>query len=387
MLVDNYSLHPNCFRCQHCNQLLSLSNNEKMEGRFFCKAHFKLYISGSKSANSNPLLANARYSSALPLTIETQSAVGRSISGKKAAYESLVNASSTSITERAKTPSNLDSSTGTGNTLKRGNRLERTRSLVNLTSRRKEESSSKSIQKSIDTESLPVFKIVQNCLRLYERREDNLSTPIKRSLSIGAPSLFIPESIPTSRAHTTPAISPTSGTIDPSFAAASRTKLRSRIQSYQGKFSPDSLPSSPSQKDFDDESKSPGKLTHTFKGIVDALINHGQQNNTEIGVRENLARRKSVHVKPTSKAPAISAPIMHPSAIHVKGEITHRLTVSDLDLKEIVDQVKILSPPNSIRDTIQESVHSLDQKLKVKDEHIEKLRQQLADLKSRVSYI
>ncbi|KAI9292949.1 hypothetical protein K502DRAFT_58489 [Neoconidiobolus thromboides FSU 785] len=94
-LVDSYSLHPNCFRCRHCNQLLSLSTNEKLDGKlilinfyyllmfinslfyllfylayFYCKAHYKLYTHNNELIRSNPLLANASYSQSISLAVE-----------------------------------------------------------------------------------------------------------------------------------------------------------------------------------------------------------------------------------------------------------------------------------------------------------------------------
>ncbi|KAJ9050073.1 hypothetical protein DSO57_1017909 [Entomophthora muscae] len=291
MLVDSHSLHPNCFRCRHCNQLLSLSNNEKVEGSFFCKAHYRLYSSGNDSIRTNPLLANARYSSALSSPIEARSALGRSISGKKAAYESLVNAGNGAQLERSKT----ESHSAGGSLLQlrscsRRGRLERPKSMGTITG--SFQPCDGPTEKPKETPVImpgdfPVSKIVQDRLRLYERLDENTSaspaktTGLDRSLLNGAAPGFILESAPTSRTNTFPTFSPAQGASDPSFAAAHRTNIRSRIRSYQGQGKPeteqatfDSSLAEPSGDSEDEvgEVKSPGKLTRTFKGVMDALI-------------------------------------------------------------------------------------------------------------------
>lgn len=39
--VEEKSFHKSCFRCHHCNQVMSLGNFAAMNGTYYCKPHFK----------------------------------------------------------------------------------------------------------------------------------------------------------------------------------------------------------------------------------------------------------------------------------------------------------------------------------------------------------
>jgi len=39
--VDDIVFHKNCFRCTHCNSVLKLGNYASLDGKYYCKPHFK----------------------------------------------------------------------------------------------------------------------------------------------------------------------------------------------------------------------------------------------------------------------------------------------------------------------------------------------------------
>jgi len=41
LMVDEKPYHAACFRCNHCNAALKLGNYAGIEGKLFCKPHFK----------------------------------------------------------------------------------------------------------------------------------------------------------------------------------------------------------------------------------------------------------------------------------------------------------------------------------------------------------
>ncbi|KAI0216659.1 Xin actin-binding repeat-containing protein 2, partial [Massospora cicadina] len=381
MLVDSFSLHPNCFRCHHCNQLLSLSSNEK--------AHYRLYSSGNGSLRTNPLFANARYSLAMSSPIEAHTAIGESIAGKKAAYESLVRARSV-VHDRSRSeslseykppphPSPFD----------RVGRHERTKSMNAFPSGEFTKVGTKKTNgsASIVSSDFPVSKIVQNRLRFYERLDETeppVTPPsaVLRSSSTGgsASKIILEPSSP--RASAVAELSPTYGSLDPSFAAAHRTKLRSRIKSYQEKSKADvdsdardsTLARLSRGPEEGSDGRTPGKLTRTFKDVVDALISYGRQNKAEIGIRENLVRygtSRSSRPASTSPDPQPVAPAHHPTIVHAEGEVSYRQL--DSDLNKILEQVTLLSPPVAVRDSIQEAIFAVDQKLAVSFRHFRPL--------------
>lgn len=272
----------------------------------------------------------------------------------------MVNAKSIGKLERSRTEPHYDSRLSSQFCPSpQAGRLERTKSLGTFTAgSHLNDGPSKKTRKTsaITASEYPVSKIVQERLRIYERLDEVSdssaikATAINRSLSTGVTPGFIPESVPTARTNTHPTFSPAYGTSDPSFAAAHRTNIRSRIRSFQehanlevDQGSHESLVGAPSgvSEEGADSSKSPGKLTCTFKGVVDALISHGRQNNTEIGVLETSVRRKSLRVSrpsPSSPVMTLATPIHHPTTVHVEGEVSYRRTgkISVPSLKRLI---------------------------------------------------
>lgn len=373
--IDSHSLHPACFRCQHCNQLLSFSNYEKLEGRFFCKAHFKLYSSGEEKTKNNPFLANARYSNLFPLAVKTEEAVGKSVAGKKAAYQSLVDVSSQQDNNNLADAVFFTQSPKEESPMNNFSRLERTRSLFFPIGCSKE-TGNKNFKSGHEPSA---SRIVQNRLRLYEKPEEaTLSkSNLRRRGSMDSKAPTVSESIPTSQANNVSVISPTANRFDTSLAAASKTNLRSRIQSYQGKWNAATMSKSNSLNDIVEENT--GTITRTFKNVVDSLINYGRQNNTEIKIRENLTRHRSIKVGPSIKT---SSTTYHPSIVNAEGLVSHRYTVSDVHLKAVFDQVIKSEPSTAIQDDILNQIQVVDQKLMDQDATIKKLQSQIAQLKS-----
>eukprot|EP01098_Paradermamoeba_levis_P000777 TRINITY_DN1090_c0_g1_i1.p1 TRINITY_DN1090_c0_g1~~TRINITY_DN1090_c0_g1_i1.p1 ORF type:complete len:114 (-),score=33.05 TRINITY_DN1090_c0_g1_i1:150-491(-) len=39
--ADDKVFHKTCFRCTHCNNLLKLGSYASLEGKYYCKPHFK----------------------------------------------------------------------------------------------------------------------------------------------------------------------------------------------------------------------------------------------------------------------------------------------------------------------------------------------------------
>jgi phage FluMu protein Com len=39
--IDEKVFHKNCFKCQHCNKILLPATYAGIEGKFYCKPHFK----------------------------------------------------------------------------------------------------------------------------------------------------------------------------------------------------------------------------------------------------------------------------------------------------------------------------------------------------------
>lgn len=375
--IDSLSLHPACFRCHHCSQLLSFSNSEKVDERFFCKAHYKIYSSGEEKIKNNPFMANARCLNLFPLAIKTEEAVGKSVSGKKAAYQSLVDVSSHHIDKKFDDPECIALSPEEESPQKNFSRLERSRSMF-LPSGSNKENGNKSFK--VGDES-SISRIVRNRLRLYEKPEDStISKPnIEQRVSMDPKAPIVSESMPTSQTNNISVLSPNvSSRFDTSLAAASKTNLRSRIQSYQGKWSTATMGKSNSLSDIAEEDNT-GTITRTFKNVVESLINYGRQNNTEIKIRENLSRHRSIRVGSSNKTSPIT---YHSSIINAEGLVSHRHSVTDVHLKVIFDQVTKLEPSITIQDNILNQIQAVDQKLMDQDATIEKLQNQIAQLKS-----
>jgi len=46
IVEQNIIFHKNCFKCAHCNNKLKVGNFAALQGKFYCKPHFKqLFLS------------------------------------------------------------------------------------------------------------------------------------------------------------------------------------------------------------------------------------------------------------------------------------------------------------------------------------------------------
>jgi len=82
--VNDKIFHKACFRCEHCKNVLKLGSFASLDGRYFCKPHFK-QLFGS-NGNYNEGFGTSKHSA--KWEVDSANMIGQNMSGKNFASSS-----------------------------------------------------------------------------------------------------------------------------------------------------------------------------------------------------------------------------------------------------------------------------------------------------------